>query len=325
MEVTIAKREKIKIPILVTGASGSGKTVSSLLIAKGIVEKMYPDLPSEDQWLKIAVIDTEHNRAKYYADSEIGGSQVGEFLHADFKPPYNASELSIGISQLKEKGVEVIILDSLTHMWSGDGGIQNQVDNLNKHSSKNSMLAWGKVKPEIEKLFKLITDSSVFMICTARSKAGYDMEKNEAGKVIPVKIGLKPEIRDGWEYEFAINFNINQDHSAEAIKDNTNMFNDFGVINEESGHRIYEWSSQGIDMNKKRNELILRIEELAKTTELRTAKFKGVYGALNKAPLNEWPYSYLVTMVAELEKLPNGEPVQEMVRETEEGNAFAQG
>lgn len=137
MEVTIAKREKIKIPILVTGASGSGKTVSSLLIAKGIVEKMYPDLPSEDQWLKIAVIDTEHNRAKYYADSEIGGSQVGEFLHADFKPPYNASELSIGISQLKEKGVEVIILDSLTHMWSGDGGIQNQVDNLNKQDRKS--------------------------------------------------------------------------------------------------------------------------------------------------------------------------------------------
>lgn len=219
----------------------------------------------------------------------------------------------------------MIILDSLTHMWSGDGGIQNQVDNLNKHSSKSSMLAWGKVKPEIEKLFKLITDSSVFMICTARSKAGYDMEKNEAGKVIPVKIGLKPEIRDGWEYEFAINFNINQDHSAEAIKDNTNMFNDFAVINEETGHRIYEWSSQGIDMNKKRNELISRIEELAKTTELRTVKFKGVYGALNKAPLNEWPYSYLVTMVSELEKLPDAEPVHETVQEPGEGNAFAQG
>lgn len=103
MEVTVAKREKMKIPILVTGASGSGKTVSSLLIAKGIVETMYPDLSADEQWLKIAVIDTEHNRAKYYADSEIGGSQVGEFLHADFKPPYNANELAVGIDQLKKK------------------------------------------------------------------------------------------------------------------------------------------------------------------------------------------------------------------------------
>lgn len=328
MEITVAKREKIKIPILVTGASGSGKTVSSLLIAKGIIEKMFPDLDDGQQWLKIAVIDTEHNRSKYYADSEVNGSQIGEFLHADFQPPYNSTELSQGITQLKEKGVEVVVLDSLSHLWSGDGGIQNQVDGINKRNSKSSMLAWGQVKPEIDKLFSLITDSSLFVICTARSKAGYDMEKNDKGKVIPVKVGLKPEIRDGWEYEFAINFNINQDHTAEAIKDNTNMFHDIRPISKETGHGIYEWSNEGLDVTAIRTDLIAKIEELTPTTQLRKAKFKGVYSAMNRAPLTEWPLSYLKTMVKELEDLPSteqpktAESPEQPAPVEQQGNAF---
>lgn len=56
-----AKRQKIKVPILVMGASGSGKTLGSLLIAKGMMEGMYPDASDEEQWDKVGVIDTEHN------------------------------------------------------------------------------------------------------------------------------------------------------------------------------------------------------------------------------------------------------------------------
>ena len=78
MEVKKAKREKLKVPIMITGASGSGKTVSALLIAKGIVEKMYPDLSDEEQWLKIGVIDTEHKRALLYAESTVAGVYISE-------------------------------------------------------------------------------------------------------------------------------------------------------------------------------------------------------------------------------------------------------
>ncbi|WP_164882253.1 AAA family ATPase [Latilactobacillus curvatus] len=329
MEITVAKREKMKIPILVTGVSGAGKTVSSLLIAKGIVEEMFPDLSDQEQWLKIAVIDTEHNRSKYYADSEIDGSKIGEFLHADFEPPYNAFELEKGVIELKQRGVEVIVLDSLTHLWSGDGGIQSQVDSINsKKRSGNNMTAWSDVKPEIDKLFSLITNSSVFFICTARSKTGYDMEKNDKGKIVPVKVGLKPEIRDGWEFEFAINFSINQDHIADVTKDNTNLFKSSAVINEFVGQQIYRWASEGLDIAALKNELIDKIEQLTPTTELRKAKFKGVFAAMRKAPLADWPLSYLKTMVDQLSSLPDhdSEPAElPNIDEAAEtvGNAFA--
>lgn len=262
MEITIAKREKIKIPILVTGASGSGKTASSLIMAKGIIEKMFPKLSEEDQWKKIAVIDTEHERAKYYADTELAGVHIGEFYHANFEPPYNDKALMQGVNELKKMGIEVIILDSLSHLWSGKGGIQDIVDDIQRKNSKAQMTAWNKVKPNINNMLHTLTANSIYIISTARSKTGYDMEKNDKGKVVPVKVGLQPEIRSGWEYEFAINFNINQDHTAEAVKDNTNMFDGVEPITKETGYKIYEWSSEGVDPEEERQALIAKVQEL---------------------------------------------------------------
>lgn len=260
MEITIAKREKIKIPILVTGASGSGKTASSLIMAKGIIEKMFPKLSEDEQWKKIAVIDTEHERSKYYADAEIAGVHIGEFYHANFEPPYTDSALKQGVDELKKLGIEVIIIDSLSHLWSGKGGIQDQVDTAGKRYK--GIMAWNQVKPNIENLLHVLTANNIFIISTARSKTSYDMETNDKGKVVPIKTGLKPEIRDGWDYEFAINFDINQGHVAKAIKDNTNMFDEDAPITKETGYKIYEWSSEGVDPEEERQALISKVQEL---------------------------------------------------------------
>lgn len=301
MLITLAKREQIKPPILVTGASGSGKTVSSLIMAKGIIDSKYPDLTDEQAWQKIAVIDTEHERSKYYADTTVANVKIGEFYHGAFEPPYTVSDLKNGINELKNKGVEVIILDSLSHLWSGQGGIQDSVDSIQSKYPKAGFTAWGKVKPQIDELLRILTANSIFIICTARSKTGYDMEKNANGKTIPVKVGLKPEIRDGWEYEFAINFNINQDHSAEATKDNTNMFIDVAPITEATGQQIYEWSSTGIDPEEERESLIMDIEELAQESDLQQNTLKRL---TNKhGNLNDWTRQQLRAVKERLIKL----------------------
>lgn len=301
MLITLAKREQIKPPILVTGASGSGKTVSSIVMAKGIVDAKYPDLDDEDAWKKIAVIDTEHERSKYYADTTVANIKIGEFYHGAFEPPYTVKELEKGIQELKEKGVEVVVLDSLSHLWSGEGGIQDSVDKIQSKYPKAGFTAWGKVKPQIDELLRVLTANSVFIICTARSKTGYDMEKNANGKTIPVKVGLKPEIRDGWEYEFAINFNINQDHSAEAIKDNTNMFSDVAPITEDTGKQIYEWSTTGIDPEEERRNLIMEVEELAQEDDLKRQKTDALIK--RHGNLNGWNRAQLKSAKSYLEGL----------------------
>jgi len=328
MEITIAKREKIKIPILVTGASGSGKTASSLIMAKGIIEKMFPKASEDEQWKKIAVIDTEHERAKYYADAEIAGVHIGEFYHANFEAPYTESALKQGIDDLKQKGVEVIILDSLSHLWSGKGGIQDQVDAAGKRYK--GIMAWNQVKPNIENLLHTLTANSVYIISTARSKTSYDMETNDKGKVVPIKSGLKPEIRDGWDYEFAINFDINHEHVATAAKDNTNMFDVDAPITKDTGYRIYEWSSEGIDPEEERQALISKVQELLNLNDENKAmvvkgenKLKSKFEDWNRKQLrnavdNLHPVDSNVTQLpskheneSSFEEVPPEEPQQE--------------
>ena len=52
MDLRKAQRKQAKIKLAMEGVSGSGKTMSALLLASGITD-----------WSKIAVIDTENHSA----------------------------------------------------------------------------------------------------------------------------------------------------------------------------------------------------------------------------------------------------------------------
>lgn len=56
MELKQAQRKQAKIKLALQGPSGSGKSMSSLLLASGMTD-----------WSKIAVIDTENHSADLYA------------------------------------------------------------------------------------------------------------------------------------------------------------------------------------------------------------------------------------------------------------------
>ena len=65
---TPVTRKKSKLRLALTGVSGAGKTLSALYIAYGIT----------GDWNKVVLIDTEHERARFYADrSDLG---TGTFL-----------------------------------------------------------------------------------------------------------------------------------------------------------------------------------------------------------------------------------------------------
>ena len=101
-------RKKAKLRLALTGVSGGGKTLGALYIAYGMT----------GDWSKVAVIDTEHERARFYADrSDLG---TGSFLYAPFAPPYSPDRYK----QLVQEAAEivgsdgVVIIDSLSHAWA---------------------------------------------------------------------------------------------------------------------------------------------------------------------------------------------------------------
>ena len=302
MALVKAVRQKMKVPVMLMGASGSGKTVGALLIAKGIIWEMYPDLTEEERWEKIAVIDTEHKRSTLYAGMTIEDQEIGNFMLYELNSPYSTTRYYDAFQACKAAGCDVIIVDSVTHAWSGDGGILSVVDKLGGKFSD-----WGKVKPDEQKLLSIFLDQEVHVIATVRSKQGYEVIKNDSGKLEIEKIGLKADQKDSLEYEFAITFQLYQNHTAEAMKDNANSFDGRFIITEETGKQIYQWAEMGIDIKaeerKKKKKTIDKIEHLAKLSDKHQEALEDIQFKMNSIPLEEFPQVALDKCLILLEQL----------------------
>ena len=262
-------RKKAKLRLALTGVSGGGKTLGALYIAYGMT----------GDWGKVAVIDTEHERARFYADrSDLG---TGSFLYAPFAPPYSPDRYK----QLVQEAAEivgpdgVVIIDSLSHAWNNEGGVLEIKDRIAGQQGKNSYTAWSEAGKYQNDLINTILAVDCHTIVTMRAKTEYAMQENDRGKMAPVKIGLAPVQREDTEYEFDIVLNIDRNHIATASKDTT-FLDKFGqVITPELGVQLKNWLSDGVE--PERCEVCGKVstEKKSKTVE---QIITGSVKALNK-------------------------------------------
>jgi AAA domain len=254
------KRQKLKGLFFLSGASGSGKTLSALLIAYGMMKEAYPELSDEEIWDKIGVVDTEHKRSLVYVGMTVDGckTRIGEFWHQELYAPYNSQSYGLAVKQLKDAGCEVVITDSITHWWDGEGGILDEQAKVTKKSrSGNSYVAWGEMKPYIQEFVKMLTYNDIHIIATNRAKQDYAIEKDEMGKTTITKVGLKPVQKDDLEYEFQIGLMIDMNHRATATKDNTlgavEALGEF-TITPDFGRMLLQWLDKGVDVKAQQEE-----------------------------------------------------------------------
>lgn len=234
VEVT---REKSKLRLALAGVSGSGKTLSALYIAYGIT----------GDWSKIALIDTEHGRAKFYANRS--DLNTGTFLYQEMSPPYSSEKymqmVTEGANVVGSDGV--VIVDSFSHAWNNEGGVLDIKSNIEKQPGKNSYTAWNDAGKYQNSLVNTILAVNCHTIVTMRVKMEYAMEQNERGKMQPVKIGLTPVQREDTEYEFDIVLNINRNHTSFASKDTTFLDTWTGIITPELGKLLKDWLDNGVE------------------------------------------------------------------------------
>ena len=219
-----AKRSSVPLKIMMSGPSGGGKTMSSLKLAYGLTKN----------WEKIVVIDTEDS-ASLYANHR---QEIGSFKVFNMKPPYNPERLVKGLEMCEKAGFEAVIIDSMTHFWSGQGGM------LEIHESFGGKFQdWQKSNPIYREMLEAIKQSKLHVIGTARKKTDYAIT-NENGRTKVEKLGLADEVRNGMEYEFTIAFDINIHHMASTSKDRTGLFMDRVpfLITKETGEELLKWS-----------------------------------------------------------------------------------
>jgi len=235
-----ASRKRTKARIGFAGPSGAGKTMSALLTAYGMVE----------DWNKIGMVDTEMGSGELYVGTAVKGLNltIGEYNYIRIDPPYNATKYLDAIKEMEAAGIEVIIIDSLTHAWAGSGGLLDKHGRLTDASkSKNSWAAWRTVTPEHNALVDAMLLSKSHIIATVRSKQEYAQTKDEAtGKVSVEKLGMAPIQREGMEYEFTVFLDIEISHIAHASKDRTTQFDGlYFKVSPETGKKYIEWMMSG--------------------------------------------------------------------------------
>lgn len=182
-QATQAVKEQLKARVAITGPSGAGKTYTALQWATAIAESA-----------PILVIDSERRSASLYADRF-------SFDSIDWTPPYDPDELASTIADAAGK-YAVIVIDSISHWWEGEGGVLDIVDGAAPRG--NTFAGWKTGTPKLRSLIEAVVSADAHVIVTMRSKMEYVLEANDKGKQEPRKVGMAPVMRQGVEYEFTV-------------------------------------------------------------------------------------------------------------------------
>ncbi len=256
---TKAERKKAKLKLNLNGASGSGKTYSALVLASSLGKK-------------IAVIDTENESASLYANEF-------NFDTLPLKPPYSPERFAGAIHAAYNMGYEVLIIDSASHEWIGTGGCLEINDEAAKRFKGNTWSAWSETTPRHRKFIDAILQTDMHIITTTRAKT--ETVQGEKGKVI--KLGMKAEQREGYEYELTVSLDmLHENKFAIPTKDRTKLFNPTGeVITKETGEKLIAWLNDGRSQEEALqaafDEAIKRIDATTDVAELGIiySQFKG--------------------------------------------------
>jgi hypothetical protein len=205
--------------------------MSALLIAKHLGKR-------------IAVIDSECGSASKYA------GDVADFdtLELDQHSPRH---YIAAIKSAESEGYDVIVIDSLTHAWTGKGGALEMVDAAAKRSkSGNSFTAWRDVTPEHNAMVDALVACKAHLIVTMRAKTEYILQDNGKGKQMPTKVGMAPIQRDGLEFEMDVVAEMDLEHNFMVSKTRCSKL-DGAVINrpgEQVATALKAWLNDGVEV-----------------------------------------------------------------------------
>ena len=238
-----AVREGVGLLIGLAGGTGSGKTFSAMRLAAGIAGNK-----------PFAVIDTEAGRAKHYADQF-------QFDHGDLKPPFRPDAYAEAIKAADDAGYPVIVVDSVSHVWAGDGGVLDwQEDELDRMAGDDwkkreacKMAAWIKPKMGHKAMVQKLLQVRATVILCFRAEEKIEMVREDGRmKIVPKQgptglHGWMPVCEKNLPFELTCSFLLTADAPGypKPIKlqeQHKALFPLDKVINEQSGKLVAQWA-----------------------------------------------------------------------------------
>lgn len=227
-----AEREAAPVFIGIEGESGSGKTYSALLLARGIVGPKG----------KIGVIDTEGRRSKMYADDP----DIGGFLHMDFVAPYSSDRFRQAIHAARKAGVDIIVVDSASHEHEAEGGMLDFADQEEARGVK-PRAKWIKPKMQHNRFVRTALSCGAHVIFCIRIKTIVDTD------VKPVVLKKLPVCESNLPYEFVLRVHVENEgiaHFLKVPKPFQQHIRNGERITVDHGRLLMEEASKGVDISR---------------------------------------------------------------------------
>jgi hypothetical protein len=234
-----ATKKRAKLRLGIWGPPKAGKTMTSIKIGAALAKLCNT---------RMALIDTERESADFYAD-------VADFDTDSSMETYAPSEYVARIKAAAEAGYGVLVIDSLSHAWTGPGGALEMKDVAAKKEAartggfENSYTAWRSVTPEHNKLVEAMLQYPGHVIATIRAKVDYEQVKGANGKTQVRKVGLAPVQREGLEYEFTMLAQVNEEHDLLVSGSRVSVVDGrvFPLAGEDFAREVLEWLDHGVE------------------------------------------------------------------------------
>lgn len=226
-----ATKEQAFARVCLDGPSGAGKTWTGLVTATALADGG-----------TVAVIDSERGSASLYAD-------LFDFDVMEIDGSYDPTKYVRAIRDAQAAGYQALLIDSLTHAWSGQGGVLDQVDAAKSRFGGNTQRAWAVGTPLWQGLIDAILQTNLHVVCTIRSKTRWVEEDDGRGKKGYRRAGTEPVARDGIEFEFQIVGDMDLDHTMVISKTRAGHHLEamYRTPGPEFGRAVLAWLRDGVE------------------------------------------------------------------------------
>jgi hypothetical protein len=178
IQIRKAQREGARMVIGLAGQSGSGKTYSAIQLAYGLADGVGD---------KVGFLDTENRRGSLYADAV-----SDPFLIGDLYAPFTPQRYIDAIMEFQKAGVEVLVIDSVSHEWEGTGGCDEIAS-----SSSNKVIGWQKAKEQHKRFMNVLLQSDMHIIACIRAREKTDFTDPKS----PRALGVQPICEKNFMFE----------------------------------------------------------------------------------------------------------------------------
>lgn len=249
-----AQREGARLVIGLAGISGSGKTRTALELAFGLANF------NAD---KVGFLDTENRRGSLYADvlaSDKG--EVQQFWIGDLEPPFSPQRYIDAILEFQKAGVEVLVIDSISHEWEGQGGCEEIAETNKLRGQAN----WAMAKREHKRFMNALLQSNMHVICCIRAREKIKQQKGTDGKIEIIPLGIMPVTEKNVMFEMTASLMMwDAGQSQQVMKCPSELMDvlgrESGYLTPQDGKSLRDW----VDGAKQLDQDVERARSIMKT------------------------------------------------------------